>query len=56
MEILDLIENNEIIITVCGKPLNLKDRIKLLEFLKNDLYTVVSINDSAEEQGEKSNK
>ena len=53
LEILDLLENNEIIITVSGKHLTLKDKIKLLGFLKNDLYTVVSKNDFADEQEKK---
>jgi len=53
LEILDLLENNEIIITVSGKHLTLKDKIKLLGFLKNDFYTVVSKNDFADEQEKK---
>ena len=40
MEILDILENKNTTITSSGKPLTLRDRIKLLEFLKNDFKTI----------------
>ncbi|ACV64693.1 transcriptional regulator, XRE family [Desulfofarcimen acetoxidans DSM 771] len=53
LEILDVLENNTIIVTVSGKPLELKNKIKLLEFLKNDFNTVDSKNDFTDKQDEK---